>query len=212
MQISSPNTPPPRCSHQAVMLPLGGGQMWVFGGEFASPSQSQFYHYKDLWVFHVKDQRWVILWWHFNDFCHLRWDLEVEMWDVEINGEISCDLLFSLSFLSVGLFDCMIIVWLLSSVRNIPDIFPQLRLVMYLWMSSCNFFPNLMLIVGSKYKQKEDHQRAAVTEWLHSGRVLSCLVDSTTTSGNANIIMMSTFLIWRLVSGLKSVRQQVVLL
>ena len=57
MQISSPNTPPPRCSHQAVMLPLGGGQMWVFGGEFASPSQSQFYHYKDLWVFHVKDMR-----------------------------------------------------------------------------------------------------------------------------------------------------------
>ena len=57
MQISSPNTPPPRCSHQAIMLPLGGGQMWVFGGEFASPSQSQFYHYKDLWVFHVKDMR-----------------------------------------------------------------------------------------------------------------------------------------------------------
>ncbi|XP_067931443.1 kelch domain-containing protein 4-like isoform X2 [Watersipora subatra] len=57
-QITSPNTPPPRCSHQAVMLPQGGGQMWVFGGEFASPTQSQFYHYKDLWVFHVRDCRW----------------------------------------------------------------------------------------------------------------------------------------------------------
>ena len=43
---------------QAVALKQGGGQLWVFGGEFASPSQSQFYHYRDLWVYHIRDKRW----------------------------------------------------------------------------------------------------------------------------------------------------------
>ena len=32
--------------------------MWIFGGEFASPSESQFHHYKDLWVFHYNSRRW----------------------------------------------------------------------------------------------------------------------------------------------------------
>lgn len=32
--------------------------MWVFGGEFASPTKSQFYHYKDLWVYHFSEKRW----------------------------------------------------------------------------------------------------------------------------------------------------------
>jgi len=35
-----------------------GGQLWIFGGEFASPSQSQFYHYKDLWLLNLKDSVW----------------------------------------------------------------------------------------------------------------------------------------------------------
>lgn len=35
-----------------------GGQMWIFGGEFASPTKSQFYHYKDLWVYHFAEKRW----------------------------------------------------------------------------------------------------------------------------------------------------------
>ena len=43
---------------QAVALRQCGGQLWIFGGEFASPSQLQFYHYKDLWVLHLKDKRW----------------------------------------------------------------------------------------------------------------------------------------------------------
>ena len=43
---------------QAVALGQAGGQLWIFGGEFASPSQSQFYHYKDLWVFHLKEKKW----------------------------------------------------------------------------------------------------------------------------------------------------------
>jgi len=57
-KVQAPNPPPPRCAHQAVSLHQGGGQLWIFGGEFASPSQSQFYHYKDLWVFHIKEKRW----------------------------------------------------------------------------------------------------------------------------------------------------------
>ncbi|XP_034033137.1 kelch domain-containing protein 4 isoform X2 [Thalassophryne amazonica] len=53
-----PNPPPPRCSHQAVVVPQGGGQLWVFGGEFASPNGEQFYHYKDLWVLHLAANTW----------------------------------------------------------------------------------------------------------------------------------------------------------
>ena len=43
---------------QAVALKQGGGQLWIFGGEFASPTQSQFYHYKDLWLFSLKEKNW----------------------------------------------------------------------------------------------------------------------------------------------------------
>ncbi|KAM7002069.1 kelch domain-containing protein 4 [Tautogolabrus adspersus] len=53
-----PNPPPPRCAHQAVIVPQGGGQLWVFGGEFASPNGEQFYHYKDLWVLHLETNTW----------------------------------------------------------------------------------------------------------------------------------------------------------
>ncbi|XP_034391646.1 kelch domain-containing protein 4 [Cyclopterus lumpus] len=56
-----PNPPPPRCSHQAVVVPQGGGQLWVFGGEFASPNGEQFYHYKDLWVLHLATNTWEII-------------------------------------------------------------------------------------------------------------------------------------------------------
>ncbi|XP_049578194.1 kelch domain-containing protein 4 isoform X1 [Syngnathus scovelli] len=53
-----PNPPPPRCSHQTVAVSQGGGQLWVFGGEFASPNGEQFYHYKDLWVLHLATCTW----------------------------------------------------------------------------------------------------------------------------------------------------------
>ncbi|KAM9377321.1 kelch domain-containing protein 4 [Pholidichthys leucotaenia] len=53
-----PNCPPPRCSHQAVVVPQSGGQLWIFGGEFASPNGEQFYHYKDLWVLHLATLTW----------------------------------------------------------------------------------------------------------------------------------------------------------
>lgn len=45
-------------SSQAVIVPQGGGQLWVFGGEFASPNGEQFYHYKDLWVLHLATHTW----------------------------------------------------------------------------------------------------------------------------------------------------------
>lgn len=45
-------------SQQAVVVPQGGGQLWIFGGEFASPDGEQFYHYKDLWVLHLATKTW----------------------------------------------------------------------------------------------------------------------------------------------------------
>jgi len=57
-QVKSPGAPPPRCSHQAVVSAQSGGQMWVFGGEYASPSETQFHHYRDLWVYHFATKRW----------------------------------------------------------------------------------------------------------------------------------------------------------
>uniref|UniRef100_A0A8C8ZBB0 Kelch domain containing 4 n=1 Tax=Prolemur simus TaxID=1328070 RepID=A0A8C8ZBB0_PROSS len=47
-----------RCTSQAVVVPQGGGQLWVFGGEFASPDGEQFYHYRDLWVLHLATKTW----------------------------------------------------------------------------------------------------------------------------------------------------------
>ncbi|OCT84541.1 hypothetical protein XELAEV_18022695mg [Xenopus laevis] len=57
-KIDIPNPPPRRCAHQAVAVPQGGGQLWIFGGEFASPDGEQFYHYKDLWVLHLQTKTW----------------------------------------------------------------------------------------------------------------------------------------------------------
>lgn len=51
-QIESPNTPPPRCSHQAAFF---RDQLYVLGGEFATTEQ--FYHYKDFWRLNVKVRR-----------------------------------------------------------------------------------------------------------------------------------------------------------
>ncbi|XP_058805252.1 kelch domain-containing protein 4-like [Phymastichus coffea] len=56
--IKAPGAPPPRCGHQAIATQTNKGELWIFGGEFSSPSESQFYHYKDLWVFHIGDKKW----------------------------------------------------------------------------------------------------------------------------------------------------------
>lgn len=56
--IKAPNAPPPRCGHQVVATATNKGELWAFGGEFSSPSESQFYHYKDLWVYRLGEKRW----------------------------------------------------------------------------------------------------------------------------------------------------------
>ncbi|CAJ0937755.1 unnamed protein product [Ranitomeya imitator] len=43
---------------KAAAVPQAGGQLWIFGGEFASPDGEQFYHYKDLWVLHLQTKTW----------------------------------------------------------------------------------------------------------------------------------------------------------
>ncbi|KAI9011330.1 hypothetical protein BC832DRAFT_523578, partial [Gaertneriomyces semiglobifer] len=55
-KISSPNSPGPRSGHQ--MVALNNGKLVLFGGEYASPSQNQFYHWKDCWVFDLKESKW----------------------------------------------------------------------------------------------------------------------------------------------------------
>eukprot|EP00730_Choanoeca_flexa_P015705 TRINITY_DN7273_c0_g1_i1.p1 TRINITY_DN7273_c0_g1~~TRINITY_DN7273_c0_g1_i1.p1 ORF type:complete len:490 (+),score=120.10 TRINITY_DN7273_c0_g1_i1:177-1472(+) len=57
-QLSIPKGPPPRSGHQAVTLARNGGEMYVFGGEFAAPNGSQFKHYNDLWVLNLTEKSW----------------------------------------------------------------------------------------------------------------------------------------------------------
>ncbi|KAG6456891.1 hypothetical protein O3G_MSEX010024 [Manduca sexta] len=57
-QVKAPGAPPPRSAHQAVATPANKGELWVFGGEFTSPSETQFYHYKDLWCFSLAEKKW----------------------------------------------------------------------------------------------------------------------------------------------------------
>lgn len=57
-RIRAPNGPAPRTFHQSAFVSRNGGELWVFGGEFSSPSQSQFYHYNDLWCFQFQSKTW----------------------------------------------------------------------------------------------------------------------------------------------------------
>lgn len=57
-RIRAPKPPPPRTFHQAAIVSRSGGELWVFGGEFSSPSQSQFHHYNDLWMFSFGTRQW----------------------------------------------------------------------------------------------------------------------------------------------------------
>lgn len=51
--IESLNTPPPRCSHQAV---FHRDQIYIFGGEYAT--LDQFHHYRDMWALDIKTNIW----------------------------------------------------------------------------------------------------------------------------------------------------------
>ncbi|KAI3499523.1 hypothetical protein L1887_35324 [Cichorium endivia] len=53
--ISSPNSPPPRSAHQAVTWK---NYLYVYGGEFTSPNQERFHHYKDFWMLDLKTNQW----------------------------------------------------------------------------------------------------------------------------------------------------------
>ena len=50
--------PGPRSAHQMVGSAAGGGQLWLFGGEFASLKQTNFHHYRDLWVYSLAERTW----------------------------------------------------------------------------------------------------------------------------------------------------------
>ncbi|GKV05408.1 hypothetical protein SLEP1_g17425 [Rubroshorea leprosula] len=53
--ISSPNSPPPCSAHQAVTWK---NYLYIFGGEFTSPNQERFHHYKDFWMLDLKTNQW----------------------------------------------------------------------------------------------------------------------------------------------------------
>ncbi|XP_052896657.1 kelch domain-containing protein 4 [Anopheles moucheti] len=56
--LKSSICPAPRSGHQMVSVATDGGQIWLFGGEYASPSQLQFYHFRDLWVYRMVKKQW----------------------------------------------------------------------------------------------------------------------------------------------------------
>uniref|UniRef100_A0ACD5UQU4 Uncharacterized protein n=1 Tax=Avena sativa TaxID=4498 RepID=A0ACD5UQU4_AVESA len=53
--VSSPNSPPPRSAHQTVAWK---NNVYMFGGEFTSPNQERFHHYKDFWALDLKTNQW----------------------------------------------------------------------------------------------------------------------------------------------------------
>jgi hypothetical protein len=55
---SSPTQPGPRSAHQMAASAASGGQLWLFGGEFAGARMNSFHHYRDLWVFHITTKQW----------------------------------------------------------------------------------------------------------------------------------------------------------
>lgn len=45
---SSPTQPGPRSAHQMAATAANGGQLWLFGGEFAGMRMTSFHHYRDV--------------------------------------------------------------------------------------------------------------------------------------------------------------------
>jgi hypothetical protein len=48
--------PNPRSSHQVAITPAG--LLFLWGGEFISPNESSFFHYKDFWMMDLKTLQW----------------------------------------------------------------------------------------------------------------------------------------------------------
>lgn len=55
-RFTSPTSPGPRSAHQLVAT--NTGKAWLLGGEFASQSESQFFHYRDFWCLDLKTNQW----------------------------------------------------------------------------------------------------------------------------------------------------------
>ncbi|KAJ8502566.1 hypothetical protein ONZ45_g11637 [Pleurotus djamor] len=54
----SPTCPGPRSAHAVVSSPVGGGKLFLFGGEFSSLHQNSFHHYRDFWCFDIATHSW----------------------------------------------------------------------------------------------------------------------------------------------------------
>ncbi|KAI0078590.1 galactose oxidase [Panus rudis PR-1116 ss-1] len=54
----SPTCPGPRSAHAVVASPVGGGKLFLFGGEFSSLYQNSFHHYRDFWCFDISTHSW----------------------------------------------------------------------------------------------------------------------------------------------------------
>ena len=56
-RISSKNSPKPRSAHQAIFHPQSRS-LYLFGGEFTSPTQTHFNHFNDLWRLDTATAAW----------------------------------------------------------------------------------------------------------------------------------------------------------
>ncbi|KAI0338075.1 galactose oxidase, partial [Trametopsis cervina] len=50
--------PGPRSAHAVAPSPVGGGKLFLFGGEFSSLHQTTFHHYRDFWCFDISTHSW----------------------------------------------------------------------------------------------------------------------------------------------------------
>lgn len=57
-QIVASPAPTPRSGAQMVCSAQNGGELYLFGGEFISPSQLQFLHFRDTWRFQLATKKW----------------------------------------------------------------------------------------------------------------------------------------------------------
>lgn len=57
-KITASPAPTPRSGSQMISTAQNGGELYVFAGEYASPSQLQFLHFRDLWRFQLSTKKW----------------------------------------------------------------------------------------------------------------------------------------------------------
>lgn len=57
-EIKASPIPTPRSGHQMISTLQNGGEVYLFAGEYASPSQLQFLHFRDLWRYSLTSKKW----------------------------------------------------------------------------------------------------------------------------------------------------------